>query len=48
VRSTKLAGGPCGDRMHFQGYWRGGNFNAAAADNHYDMTSGNIQVHFGG
>jgi len=37
-----------GDWMHFQGYWRGGTWYAAAADNRYDMTSGNIQVHFEG
>ena len=32
--------------MHFEGYTRGGTFIAAAADNRYDVTSGNIQIHF--
>ena len=35
-----------GDWMHFEGYYRDGQFNAAADGNRYDVTSGNIQIHF--
>jgi len=35
------------DSMDYQGVWRGGDFYPAGADNHYVMTSGNIQIHLG-
>ena len=46
VHDTGEGSNGTGDWMHFEGVTRDGTFYPAAAGNQYDVTSGNIQIHF--